>query len=293
MRERDSLHRFIIENSRVRGEMVHLDASWKKILERNDYPPVVKKQLGDALAAVALLSATIKYKGKIILQIRGDGPLHLLVVQATSDNTVRGVARWQSEVSAGTLKDVFGNATMLITIEPDKGEPYQGIVELKGDVLANGIEAYFQQSEQLPTRLWLASDDSACAGFLLQELPGDDHSNDSNSPDWEHHEHIASTIKDEELLSLSVQDILHRLYHESDVRLFDSEIFSFRCGCSRERIDAMLLSLGYDEVTTTVKEEGKVAVDCEFCNAHYEYDSVDVEQLFASVHQPEVPDTLQ
>jgi molecular chaperone Hsp33 len=289
MRERDSLHRFIIENSRVRGELVHLDASWKAVLKRNEYPEVIKKQLGDALAAVALLSATIKYKGKIILQIRGDGPLHLLVVQATSENTVRGIARWKEEVPAGTLKEIFGNATMVITIEPEKGEPYQGIVELKGDVLANGIEAYFQQSEQLPTRLWLASDNDACAGFLLQELPGDE----NNSPDWEHHEHIASTVKDEELLKLPVQELLHRLYHEDDVRLFESETFSFRCGCSRERIDAMLLSLGYNEVTETVREEGKVAVDCEFCNAHYEYDSVDVEQLFASDVAPKGPSTLQ
>jgi len=289
MRERDSLHRFIIENSRVRGEMVHLDASWKVIVERNEYPDVVKKQLGDALAAVALLSATIKYKGKIILQIRGDGPLHLLVAQATSENTVRGVARWQSEVPKGSLKEMFGQATMVITIEPEVGEPYQGIIELKGDSLANGIETYFQQSEQLPTRLWLASDNDACAGFLLQELPGDE----NNTPDWEHHEHLASTITETELLALPVKDLLHRLYHEDDVRLFDSEVFSFRCGCSRERIDSVLLSLGYDEVTETVQQEGKVAVDCEFCNAHYEYDSVDVEQLFASTHPSGGPSTLQ
>ena len=289
MRDRDSLHRFIIENSRVRGELVHLDASWKAVLKRNEYPAVIKKQLGDALAAVALLSATIKYKGKIILQVRGDGPLHLLVVQATSDNTVRGIARWKDEVPAGSLKDMFGNATMIITIEPEKGEPYQGVVELKGDALANGIELYFQQSEQLPTRLWLASDDESCAGFLLQELPGDE----NNSPDWEHHEHITSTVKNEELLRLPAQELLHRLYHEDDVRLFESEVFSFRCGCSRERIDSMLLSLGYAEVKDTVQQEGNVSVDCEFCNAHYEYDSVDVEKLFASEHSSEGPSTLQ
>ncbi|MDH5518483.1 MAG: Hsp33 family molecular chaperone HslO [Gammaproteobacteria bacterium] len=290
MRDRDSLHRFIIENSRVRGELIHLDASWKAVLERNEYPERVKKQLGDALAAVALLSATIKYKGKIILQIRGDGPLHFLVVQATSDNTVRGIARWQSEVPEGALKEVFGNATMVITIEPEKGESYQGIVELKGDALANGIEAYFQQSEQLPTRLWLASDNNSCAGFLLQELPGDQ----NNSEDWEHHEHLAATLQDNELLELGPQELLHRLYHEENVRLFDSEVFSFRCGCSRQRIDKMLQSLGYQEVNQTLEENaGIVAVDCEFCNAHYEYDAVDVDQLFGAEHQPEGPTTLQ
>ncbi|MDH5423373.1 MAG: Hsp33 family molecular chaperone HslO [Gammaproteobacteria bacterium] len=289
MRERDSLHRFIIENSFVRGEMVHLDASWKAILERNEYPDVVKKQLGDALAAIALLSATIKFKGKVILQIQGDGPLHLLVVQATSDNTVRGIARWKGEVPAGSLSDIFGKATMLMTIEAENGTPYQGVIELKGDALANGIEDYFNRSEQLPTRLWLASNDDTCAGFLLQELPNDE----KESPEWGHHEQLAATVTAEELLSLSVKEMLHRLYHESDVRLFDSEIFSFRCGCSSERIDSMLLSLGYDEVKHTVQQEGKIAVDCEFCNAHYEYDIVDVEQLFASAGQPKGPDTLQ
>lgn len=289
MRERDSLHRFMLENSRVRGELVHLDASWQAILERNDYPAVVKKQLGDAVAAIALLSATIKFSGKIILQIRGDGPLHLLVVQATSDNTVRGIARWQSEVPEGSLKDVFGMATMVITIEPEAGEPYQGIIELKGDMLSNGIEDYFRQSEQLPTRLWLASDDHACAGLLLQELPGDE----QQSPDWEHFEHLAATITDGELLGLKAPEILHRLYHEDDVRLFESEIFSFRCGCSRERIESMLMSLGYNEVKQTLEEQGKVAIDCEFCNAHYEYDVVDIEKLFASSNQPDGPSTLQ
>jgi molecular chaperone Hsp33 len=289
MRERDSLHRFIIENSRIRGELVHLDASWKAILERTNYPAVVKKQLGDALAAVALLSATIKYKGKIILQIRGDGPLHLLVVQATHDNTVRGLARWGQDVPEGNLKEIFGQATMVITIEPEGGEPYQGIIELQGDALSNGIEKYFQQSEQLPTRLWLACDDDACAGMLLQELPGDD----SNTPDWEHHEHLASTITDGELLSLPVKELLYRLYHEDDIRLFESEIFSFRCGCSRERIDSVLISLGYPEVKQTLEEEGKIIVDCEFCNAHYEYDAVDVEHLFVGNGQLGAPDALQ
>lgn len=289
MRERDSLHRFIIENSRIRGELVHLDASWKAILERSDYPAVVKKQLGDAVAAIALLSATIKYKGKIILQVRGEGPLHLLVVQATSDNTVRGIARWKGDVPEGSLKEMFGNATMVITIEPEFGEAYQGIIELKGDKIANGIEAYFQQSEQLPTRLWLACDDNACAGLLLQELPGDE----NNTPDWEHHEHLAATITDGELLSLPVKDILHRLYHEDNVRLFESEIFSFRCGCSRERIDSVLLSLGHSEVKQTLEQEGKIAVDCEFCNAHYEYDAVDVEHLFAGAGQLDAPRSLQ
>ena len=289
MRERDSLHRFIIENSKVRGELVHLDATWQAIVERSDYPPVVKRQLGDALAAIALLAATIKFKGALILQIRGDGPLHMLVVQATHENTLRGIARWHDDVPDGSLQDIFGNANIVITIEPEFGDPYQGIIALQGDNLAAAIEAYFMQSEQLPTRLWLASDDHACAGFLLQELPGK-----QNDPhDWEHHEHLAATLTAEEILSLQAKDLLHRLFHEEDVRLFESDPLSFRCTCSRERIEAVLLSLGPVEVHDIIEKEGNVSVDCEFCNAHYEFDTVDVEAIFAASNQPEGPGTIQ
>jgi len=285
MSDNDLLHRFVIENTRVRGEMVHLNTSWQTVLERYDYPENVKNILGDAFAACALLSATIKYDGSLILQIRGDGPLHLLVVQATSDGTLRGLARWQDDVPAEGLNEIFGNGQMVMTIEPPKGEPYQGIIGLQGTHIKDAIENYFTQSEQLNTRLWLAADDKTCTGFLLQELPDTNHqAGDFNesTDNWEHSVHLASTLSKDELLSLTTKDILHRLFHEEDIRLFEPAPLSFKCGCSTERINKVIISLGIDEARSIISEQGNIQVDCEFCNAQYIYSLADIEQLFAA-----------
>lgn len=295
MADNDQLHRFLIEHTRVRGEMVHLNATWQAVLERHDYPETVRTLLGEAFAACALLSATIKYDGSLILQIRGDGPLHLLVVQATSEGTLRGLARWSHDVPAENLQAIFGNAQMLMTIKPHNADPYQGIIALQGERIKDAIENYFQQSEQLNTRLWLESDTQSCVGFLLQEMPAAEKETLSEKGeahnDWEHVVHLANTLTRDELLSLSTGDILHRLFHEEDIRLFDPEPMSFRCGCSREGIEQMIISLGLDEARAIIAEEEKIQVDCEFCNAHYVYDAVDVENLFASSPQGPASDT--
>lgn len=296
MSDNDLLHRFIIENTRVRGEIVHLNASWKAILELNDYPPNVRSILGEAFAACALLSATIKYEGSLILQIRGDGPLHLLVVQATSAGTLRGLARWQGEVGKENLAKIFGQGQMVITITPPKGEPYQGIIALQGNRIKDAIENYFQQSEQLNTRLWLASDSNNCTGFLLQELPETEKIQRSNkmhdqAHDWQHAHQLANTLSDSELLSLSSKEILHRLFHEDDIRLFEPAPISFRCSCSSERIAIMIQSLGLEEARKVAQEQGKITVDCEFCNAQYNYDKIDIENLFAAKSNHESSNT--
>ena len=288
MQDNDRLHRFIIENTNVRGEVVHLDATWQAILERTDYPDAVRQVLGEALAACALLAATIKFDGSLILQIRGSGPLHLLVVQTNSEGAMRGIARWNDDVPDHNLQAIFGNGQMVMTIEPSKGEPYQGIIALQGEYINDAIEAYFQQSEQLNTKLWLASNSENCAGFLLQEMPGNQ---SEENDDWNKATHLASTITAEELLDLPVQELLHRLFHEEDVRLFEAEPLYFRCSCSRERITQTLLSLGSNEAHDILEEQGTIKVDCEFCNSHYEFDSVDVEAIFAASNQPDVPDT--
>jgi molecular chaperone Hsp33 len=287
MTDNDRLFRFIIENSNVRGEMVHLNASWQAVLQRADYPPAVRNLLGEALATCALLTATIKFEGSLILQIRGDGPLHLLVAQSTAEGTVRGIARWHADVPDSGLHDIFGNAQIVITIEPPKnkrgGEPYQGIIALQGDRLSHAIEHYFRQSEQLNTRLWLAANNKTCGGFLLQELPGKTPDTDA----WPRATQLADTLTADEILNLPVTNVLHRLFHEEDVRLFDAEPISFRCSCSRERIDAVLLSMGTEESHQIISEQGKISVDCEFCNAHYEYDAVDIDALFAGNALPD------
>jgi len=279
----DILNRFILETTNVRGEWVHLDASWKALLERYDYPPVVRDLLGQALAAVALLSATIKFNGTLILQVTGSGPVNLLVVQASGRHTLRGLARWQSEVPEGDLVAQLGDGRMVITIDPGEGrERYQGIVPLEGANLAQALEGYFSRSEQLPTRLWLAADGERAAGLLLQALPVEERDPDA----FNRATTLAETLSRDELLTVPVETLLHRLYHEEDVRLLEGTPMSFRCSCSRERVADMLRNLGRAEVDSILEDEGRVEVNCEFCNAGYRFDAVDVEQLFTEGEPP-------
>ncbi|AGA89775.1 disulfide bond chaperone [Thioflavicoccus mobilis 8321] len=285
MSDPDSLHRFLFEQAGARGELAYLDASWRAILAIQTYPLAVQDQLGRALAAVALLSATIKFEGSLILQVQADGPLRTLVAQATNQRTVRGLARWEGEVPVGAdLAETFGHGRLVLTIERPGAEPYQGIVPLEGHDLAQAIERYFTTSEQLPTRLWLEASPQRAAGMLLQRLPGAV----GDAEDWERIGLLANTLTRTELLGLPAEGLLHRLFHQEEVRLFDSEPVAFRCGCSRQRIEDTLRALGRDEVEQTAADEGGIAVTCEFCNREYRFDPVDIQQLFVDAphHQP-------
>jgi molecular chaperone Hsp33 len=278
MAENDSLRRFLFEHTGIRGNLVHLDASWRAVLDIHPYPESVRVHLGEALAAVCLLAATVKLRGSLILQVQGPGPLRTLVAQATSARTLRGVARWEGAVPVGLdLASCFGEGGRLVlSIERGGGEPYQGIVPLSGGGIAEAIEGYFRDSEQLPTRLWLAADERQAAGLLLQRLPGD-----VDGDDWERIGMLADTLTPAELTGLPAEQLLHRLFHEETVRLFESEPLAFRCGCSRARIEDMLRTLGQTEVDSIIAEHGAVEVTCEFCNRGYRLDAVDASQLFA------------
>ena len=278
MSEHDTLRRFIFERLPVQGRHVHLDASWRAALERQDYPAPVRGLLGETMAAAALLSATLKFDGNITLQIQGTGPVHLLVVQCTSDLNLRGLARWSGEPAAAGFRDLIGDGRLVMTIEQTgKTERYQSIVPLEGETLSQSLESYFARSEQLATRLWLTAGDASASGFLLQMLP--DKQGDSDA--WQHVTVLSDTLKQAELAGLSAQEILHRLYNEDDVRLFEGAPVAFRCRCSRERIEDTLRGLGHDEVQSILKEHGRVDVDCEFCGRRYSFDLVDVESLFS------------
>jgi molecular chaperone Hsp33 len=288
MTEHDTLRRFVFEHTQVRGELVHLDASWRAVLARHAYPPPVRDLLGQAMAAAMLLVATLKVQGTLTLQLRGDGPVSLLVVQAGSARTLRGLAHAAEDVRPAPLSELCGDARLVITIDPEQGrERYQGIVMLEGATLAQALENYFAVSEQLATRLWLAVDERQAAGMLLQALPGS--ADDADA--WPRAVTLAETLRDEELLQLPAQDILHRLYHEDDIRLFESLPVSFRCTCTRARIETVLRGLGYDEVQDILTEQGVIGVNCEFCNQRYEFDAVDAERLFAAHLPPAVPKT--
>ena len=300
---KDSLQRFLFENLAVRGELVHLDATWQAILERHKYPKAVQKVLGELMSAVSLLIATLKFKGQLIAHIQGNGPVSLLVVEGTSDKALRAMASCKDDlIDDESLSGLFGDARLVITLEPEKGERYQGIVTLTGESIADALTDYLLRSEQLDTDIWLVADDKQAAGLLIQKLPDTEEVKSSSNilsfdsseenidlDGWNRIQQLSSTIKDEELLELDAEEIIHRLYHEEDVRLFESETVSFRCSCSHERVANMLRSLGAEEVQSIIKEQTNIEVACEFCNHKYSFDAVDAKQLFASDVPHETP----
>jgi molecular chaperone Hsp33 len=237
----------------------------------------VASLLGQTAAASLLLSGIIKFDGSLTLQAQGKGPLEMVLVQATAQRPLRGLARWHGEVPDGTLDEQFGGGHLAVTIDPGPGKDnYQGLVELQGDNLANALEDYFQRTEQLATRLWLSADGNRARGLLLQMLPGE-----AKDPDgWNRISLLAGTLTKQELLELPGETLLQRLFHEEDVRLFEPEPVAFRCSCSRERIDTTLRSLGQAEVDDMIAEQGTLGVSCEFCNREYRVDAIDAAKLF-------------
>lgn len=264
----------------MRGEIVHLDATWRAVLERRSYPAPLQSLLGDMLAAAALLSAILKFEGSLIMQMQGNGPVQLLVVEATSEHTLRATAKWEGELAQGNVTELLGAGRFVISIVPTSGkQTYQGIVAIEGESIAQVLEHYMAKSEQLETRLWLASDSQQAAGMLLQKLPA---APTQDADAWNRATQLGETIRREELLSLPAREIIRRLYHEEDVRVFESRPVAFRCSCSRERVTSMLRMLGHDEVRSIIAERNSVEVDCEFCGRHYAFDAVDAEQVFAA-----------
>lgn len=283
----DTLQRFMLERAQVRGEWLRLEPTWQAILARAPYPEAVRNILGEALCAAVLLSATLKHDGALVLQVRGNGPIHLLVIQATAHGTVRGLARWSTEPTDTSLTGLFGEAQLVITLESHAtNERYQSLIPLEGDTLSQALESYFARSEQLPTRLWLMADAHVAGGLLLQRLPKEY----SDSDDWQRVSLLLDTLTPEEFAHLDAEDTLFRLFHEEDVRVFTAQPIRFQCTCSRERVETMLRSLGQAEAEAALQEQGKIEITCDFCNASYTLDAVDIGQLF----KPAMPanDTL-
>lgn len=277
MIEQDLLRRFLFEDLGVRGEWVKLEASWQAAKKHQRGSENVQKQLGQALAAVVMLSATVKFKGSMILQAQGDGGIKTLVAQSTDDRKIRGLIRSNENVPSGTLEDMFGQGRLVLTIESDNASPYQGIVPLQGSNLAAALQTYFEQSEQLRTRLWLFANETHAVGLLLQELPAQE----SYVADWERIEILANTVTEQELLELDCEHILYRLFNEEKVRLFDAEPVEFECACSRLKIEGALRALGRTELENILQEQGTIEVNCEFCSEHYSFDKVDVENILS------------
>lgn len=283
MSNQDLLYRYLFEEYEVRGELVQLDHTYRHVVEAQNYPVQVQKLLGELLVATSLLTATLKFEGSITVQLQGDGPVRLAVINGDNNQQLRGVARYEGELpNDGKLQSLIGNGQLIITITPEQGERYQGIIALDADTLAGCLEHYFARSEQLATKLWIRTGyhegTPRAAGIMLQELPAqsEDHSND-----FDHLTQLTCTIKDEELFGLQAEEILYRLYHQDKVRVFDPQAVEFRCTCSRERCEGALLQIEKEEVMEMVQELGKIDMHCDYCGAQYQFNGIDVETLFS------------
>ena len=289
----DTLQKFMFENSAVRGELVELSETWHQVQSRHDYPKAVSILLGEMLSAAALLSANLKFNGSIVMQIHGDGPVKLLVVECDSELRLRATAKLSSgatvndDATLPQLVNQHGNGRFVITLDPKDKLPgqqaYQGIVPLDGDSVATVIEHYMLRSEQLDTKLWLAADDKVSRGLLLQKLPsegGHDASGTDDLETWNRTVMLASTVKNDELLETDIGTLMRRLFWEETIRVFDPKHPIFHCTCTREKVGNMLKMLGRSEVESALRDLGQLGIDCDFCGQHYDFDKVDCAQLF-------------
>ena len=277
----DTLQRFIFEGTDIRGEITTLCSSYQELLALQKYPPQVELLFGEFLAAVSLLSSRLKQRGMITIQARGAGPITTIMAECSQDNKLRGIVRGDFDNLDGlsTLQELLGKATLAITLEPEGKERYQGVVPLDEEHLSSCLEFYFYQSEQLPTKIKLASDADRATGLLIQQLPSSgDH--DKSQEDWQRVSNLLETLSWDEQLQLSHNDQLYRLFHEQDLLLFDPTAMQFCCSCSRQRTENALLSLGRKDVLELSAEQGLIMINCQFCSQEYRFTAADVNRLF-------------
>jgi len=283
----DLSQRFLFEQSDIRGDIVQLRDGYRDMVARHDYPAVVQRLLGEFAVAGLLLGSTIKFKGRLILQVRSQGQIPLLMVEVTHSNTFRGIARILEHVDTEEFAELFEDGTLVVTVDPDVGERYQSLVPLSDGGLASCLMHYFAQSEQLQTWLMLTADDHGAAGFLLQQLPRQLEMSDADRDSrWQHVRILGESLKIEELRTLSVEQILIRLYHDQPLRLMAQNPVGFACTCSRERMAGALVSLGEGELDDLFKDTQEVELTCEFCNQQYSFARTAIYELASDSASP-------
>lgn len=291
---KDLFKKYMLPDHSARIQAVRLTEAWKTGLAHQSYPECVQQLLGELLAASILLASNIKFDGSLVLQLQGDGPISLIVVECNSDLSVRATVslREGHEVPVdGTLQTLLntqGNGRFIVVLDPGRDtegmQPYQGVIPLEGESVAQVLESYMRNSEQLDTRLWLASDPEHAAGLLLQRLPGHGGTQApaEHSPDetWTRVCHLAATVKREELLELDTDPLIHRLFWEENLIAFQPEDVRWHCPCTRERVAGMLRGLGRQEVEDILSEREHVDIVCNFCGKPYRFDAIDCASLF-------------
>lgn len=286
----DKLHRFVLEPADIRGEIITLSEAYRNATQHQDLSAVTKPLLGEFLAAVGLIREILKVDGTLTLQARGSGPIPMIMAEANADGVLRGIVKHSEEDSADleqarSLSELIGNGVLSLTLDPKQGQRYQGIVALEGSNLADALSNYFNQSEQLPTQIWLCANDQSAAGLLLQALPQQEQEAAEDAPKedyWHTAKILAETLTTEEMTELDHSEMLTRLFNEFDIRLFEPSDFAFGCRCSRERSAQALASIGRVEAETLISERDIIELGCEFCGAHYTFSSEDLDAIFGS-----------
>lgn len=276
----DVLNRYLFDDLHARGELVQLNESYQAMIANHNYSEGVKQLLGELLAATCLLSATLKIEGEITVQLQGDGPVGYAVINGDHQQKMRGIARLTQETNAVGLKNLIGKGNMVITIRPAQGEPYQGIVALEKDTLAECLGHYFEVSEQIPTKIWLFShkDKPLVAGCLVQLLP-DGNDKEKQLNDFDHLCQITNTIKTEEIFTLDAQTLLYRLYHQEQVRLFEPQAVSYQCSCSEEKCLSAISQVEASELESILAEQGAVSMTCDYCLTTYDFKRPQLQQF--------------
>lgn len=280
MREPDTLQGFIFENETIRGAIAHLDDSFQAIMQQRPYPPMVRNLLGEALISCLLLAGSVKFEGEISLQFQGDNRLPLLLVQCDHRLNLRGFAKFEADLEIADYAEAFLQGQMALTINQyNQTQAYQSVVPLHSTAMSENLMHYFAQSEQIATRVWLAVNNERAAGMLLQLLPGQ---SDSQQREhfWEYAVQLGQTVSEHELLTLDNQTLLFRLYHETELRLFPSREARFQCRCNTEKMKQVIGVLGEQEANQLLQEQGKIEIACDFCNSHYQFDTIDIALLF-------------
>lgn len=302
----DQLHKYLFADQLTRAQTVELSDAWQAGLSYQQYPECVRNLLGELTAAAVLLAGNLKLDGSLVLQAQGDGPIALMVVECTSEFNIRATVSLREDVAIPedgnlqTLLNTYDNGKFIVVLEP-KGEdmqPYQGIVPLEGDTLAEVLENYMRQSEQLETKLFLAANGEKANGLLLQRLPGMGgtlaDTDAPEEPSWDRAHQLAATVKTEELLELSSQELIHRLFWQEDLMLLEPVDVQWHCPCTRERVAEMLTMLGVAEIESILSEQENIDVACNFCGKPYQFDAVDCAQLFiAKTDLPQTQSQLQ
>lgn len=274
----DFVRRFLLEELDIRGAMVRLGAAWREMQSRRDYPDPVRCLLGEMTAVSLLIAVNLKQPGRLSFQAQGHGPVSLLVIDCTQELAFRGMAKFDAVPPGGNVSTLLGDGRLALTLQSEAtARPYQSLVPLEGETIAAMFEHYLAQSEQQPARLWLFASERAASGLFLQKLPGAD-ARDTDG--WSRIEHLAATIRAEELERVPVADLLMRLFPEEAVRLFKPRPVRYECPEDWEKVRNMLRSLGRQEVEDILRERGEVHVRDDICNREYRFDAAAARSLF-------------